>query len=545
MADSRHSAMPLSTLLVLAAAVAAAAALAAPQPAPARAGNSSAPPTRHLPLLSMQPAFCQKHFGTNYVWLAQSQLPCLGMSPKGCGGGKCGTLSINGINMSVNNYNSNNHDVCGTCEGCAVVFIGFPGTIPASAHAVEGQDAALVFFPPPGAAEPSPLPDCPALPPAWKTLPNKQISPGCSPSESQGSLGVAATAAECLSRAQANGNVNYAVWRGDTDKSCDVCAFRWRGSATGWKYSELQGASCFAWYLQLPAPQPSAPCPACPPNEAAAAAAPVSLGLSLGQSLSNGLIEATFGSRGLLSLAIASLGGEPGSFNVSVGNDAFSLGLDGENCTCSSSLAAPTVTRPSEQAVSYVFASPSQQLSINVTYTLSLGAMFVSKSIALSDSVFASGSATTDGSAGPSRVRMVNAVSAMEGAALTGRNQQPPSSTITKSNVQFFRWPVSAEATAPSSNRTAGAFLTAQNQFVEGPSLQWTMDQNWTTGGGPRTLDAAIIGLYYVRARASQLELAEAAAVSRAVAHFLVAPAAEHSTVKINVAWCENDYQVI
>ena len=56
----------------------------------------------------MQPAFCGKQFGTNYVWLAQSQLACLGMAATGCGGSKCGTLPINGQNLTVTNYNSNN-----------------------------------------------------------------------------------------------------------------------------------------------------------------------------------------------------------------------------------------------------------------------------------------------------------------------------------------------------------------------------------------------------------------------------------------------------
>ena len=302
---------------------AAAAATAAAQQHQQQQQPSSVPPTRHLlPLLSMQPAFCQKQFGTNYVWLAQAHLACMGMSAKGCGGSKCGTLSINGHNMTVTNYNSNNNDVCGSCEGCPIVFIGFSTPIPASAHAIEGKDAALIYYPPAGDSEPS-LPNCPALPPAWKALPNQQISPACSPSESKGSLGATASAAECLSKAQANGDVNYAVWRGDTDKSCEACAFRWRGPAAGWKYNKLSGATSFAWYLSLPPPKPSVPCPACPPNPVAATVAPP-------LTLSNELIVASFGPRGLntLSSRVQAVLGKP--FNVSVGNDGFSLGLDEE-----------------------------------------------------------------------------------------------------------------------------------------------------------------------------------------------------------------------
>jgi hypothetical protein len=217
------------------------------------------PPTRNLPLLSMQPAFCGQQFHTNYVWLAQAHLPCLGMPAKGCGGGKCGTLSINGQVLNVTNVNDNNYDVCGACEGCPVAFVGFPASIPDAAKAFEGKDAALVYTPPTGVrAVDAALPDCPTLPSPWKMLPNKQIEPKCSPSESKGSLGAAVTAAECLAKAKANGKVNYAVWRGDTDKSCQACAFRWRGPAEGWKFSALNGAGAtsFAW-CESSSPLPS------------------------------------------------------------------------------------------------------------------------------------------------------------------------------------------------------------------------------------------------------------------------------------------------
>ena len=37
--------------------------------------------SRSIPLLSKQPAFCGKEFFTNYVWLAQEHLACLGIPP--------------------------------------------------------------------------------------------------------------------------------------------------------------------------------------------------------------------------------------------------------------------------------------------------------------------------------------------------------------------------------------------------------------------------------------------------------------------------------
>ena len=230
-----------------------------------------APPTRTLPLLSKQPAFCQKQFGTNYVWLAQAHLPCLGMSTKGCGAAGCGVLSINGVALDVNSINNDDHDVCGTCEGCPTAFIGLKAGIPRSARAIEGQNASLVYTPP-GTQPTEPLPDCPSLPTPWLTLPGKQIKPVCSPSENQGKLG-AKTADECLAMAKARGDVNYAVWRG-REQTCEACAFRWRGPAEDWEYSSLADGTSFVWYIALAPPKPSGPCPACPANPPSAGAVP-------------------------------------------------------------------------------------------------------------------------------------------------------------------------------------------------------------------------------------------------------------------------------
>ena len=188
----------------------------------------------------------------------------------------------------------------------------------------------------------------------------------------------------------------------------------------------------------------------------------------------------------------------------------------------------------SADAVSFAFVSPSQNLVVDVAYQLRPGAAFVSKTISLTD--------TRTQQANLTRTREVNAVSAMQGASLQN-NGAASTDTRTAHHVQFLRWP-STQATA---RRTSGAFLTAQNQFVQTASLAWTLDQNWTTlnadgGAAARTLDSAIIGLY--EGSTSQLEFAETAAVTRAVAHSLVAPSDDNVTVKINIGWCENDYQL-
>ena len=284
------------------------------------------PPTRSCPILSKQPAFCAKQLGTNYFWLAQADMACLGFPATGCGGAgtPCGWISINSQRLNITNAHADDRDVCGTCQGCPTWFVGLEASIPNKAHAIEGQVADIVYHPPAQAqfeeVETGDLPDCPTLPSPWKTLENKQISPACSPSESQGSLGVTATADACLAKARTNGAVNYALWRGDTDKNCEVCAIRWRGPAENYLLSDLSGATSFVWYISLLPPAPSGPCPACPPNPEEP-----SRGASLA-TLSNGHVKASFGARGLASLSSPTL-------NVDVINDAFALGLDRRSCT--------------------------------------------------------------------------------------------------------------------------------------------------------------------------------------------------------------------
>lgn len=153
--------------------------------------------------------------------------------------------------------------------------------------------------------------------------------------------------------------------------------------------------------------------------------------------------------------------------------------------------------QPDANTVTFTFASPAQDLSINVTFELRPGTAFVSKTITLTD---------TRG-AGSEPTREVNSVTAMDGVAVR-LDGAAPAATRTSNNVQFLRTANPQAPGAPS--HTGGVFLTAQNSFVQPPALAWQLDQNWTTAQEPRTLDSAIIGLY--GGATSQLELAEAAA---------------------------------
>ena len=160
-------------------------------------------------------------------------------------------------------------------------------------------------------------------------------------------------------------------------------------------------------------------------------------------------------------------------------------------------------------------------------YELRPDTAYVSKTIALTDTT------------GTNLTREVNSVTAIDGVDLQ-LNGKVPDATHTSSNVQFN----SCADPHASTTSTVGVFVTAQNSFVVPPSLTWQPDQNWTTrsaGGDPaaRVLDSAIIGLY--SGSTSQLEFAEAAAVTKVVEQYLVAPSEDNATVKINIAWCGKD----
>jgi len=81
------------------------------------------------------------------------------------------------------------------------------------------------------------------LKPVWTTLPDKALV--CSGSEYQGDLGVT-DAQGCLAAAQKKGGVNYAVWHGESNKNCFVCAISARGDPSTWKYSTTKGAVSFS-----------------------------------------------------------------------------------------------------------------------------------------------------------------------------------------------------------------------------------------------------------------------------------------------------------
>ena len=80
---------------------------------------------------------------------------------------------------------------------------------------------------------------------AWKTIADKVLS--CSSAEYAGSLGTFDSGAGCLDAVQnqSTHKVNYAVWRGDSNNGCFVCAITDRGEPSTWAFSDAPGTESF------------------------------------------------------------------------------------------------------------------------------------------------------------------------------------------------------------------------------------------------------------------------------------------------------------
>ena len=123
--------------------------------------------------------------------------------------------------------------------------------------------------------------------PTWSgALVDKALD--CAGGEYRGSLGGKPSAAACLAAAKAvvaakTADLNYAVWHGDSDKACYVCAITARGEPSTWPYKKQPGAVSFA--------ATGTPTPGQQPAQGGAAAcydAAQELGLPAGARVANG-----------------------------------------------------------------------------------------------------------------------------------------------------------------------------------------------------------------------------------------------------------------
>ena len=124
-------------------------------------------------------------------------------------------------------------DMSRLCEDCSKCGIGCPKYYPY-------QSEVLRAAPPAG---------------SWSTLKDKALT--CAGSEYRGDAGHFDDGAGCLAAAQKRGDVDYAVWRGDSTKDCYVCAITGRGDPSSWVYSSVAGAVSFVGDGAAPSAPPN------------------------------------------------------------------------------------------------------------------------------------------------------------------------------------------------------------------------------------------------------------------------------------------------
>mgnify|MGYP007078084846 CR=1 FL=1 len=251
-------------------------------------------------------------------------------------------------------------------------------------------------------------------------------------------------------------------------------------------------------------------------------------------SLSNNMISATFGDYGLTSLTLLSAA----SATVAVQSDAWEIALAAGNIS-SLSLPAPKLVVANTSDVVYEYATP-LSLTVTVSYSLaSTSAAYVTKTLSLSRSTLSTTLNLT-----------VLTVAPFSSTVLSVGGVSVPTASLVAAGrlgdyVLFSRFGASL-----------GTMLSAQN-----PYLSFLIDN--TTGAatmtyppgmnlsaaGTFTADGALLGLHLLSGRtltppAQPLDAAEQAAMVAAVKDTIVVPQDPSQTVKINIGWTENDYQI-
>ena len=248
--------------------------------------------------------------------------------------------------------------------------------------------------------------------------------------------------------------------------------------------------------------------------------------------LDNGLIHATFGARGLTSLE--SLGVE-----LDVAGDNFLLALDGSDPINSASLPANATRSPNDSQCAFTFTSDS--LEVTVSYELREGAHFLSKGLTLRHL------------GPPKSSRNITEAVPFAGILLSVAGAPPSISKVVSSSfglgdyTMFLRW----------TRTMVGALLTAQNPYlslsasnvsVGVASVAYSPDLMWRSDS-PLQLDQALLALYQLSGRtltapAPDIDEAEQDAMVAVLRSHIVSDVNRSPTVKINIAWTENDYQL-
>ena len=256
--------------------------------------------------------------------------------------------------------------------------------------------------------------------------------------------------------------------------------------------------------------------------------------MSSEKAIENAALRATFGPRGLTSLTLLAAA----AATVHVANDAFTLSINGGPEIKSAALPAPTVARKSPSELSFLYTTPSS--TVRATYSFhGTSAAFITKTLSVTSS--AHGAAPHN----------ATNVSIFSGTALLMGAAPPDSSYVARSHfglgdyALFARWP----------QAKLGALLTVQNPYLAAhldaasgeATISYSPQMAWPASG-TFVADAAHLGLHVLTNRtlappADPIDASEHEAMLECVRSAIAAPA-RNSTVKINVGWTENDFQI-
>ena len=251
--------------------------------------------------------------------------------------------------------------------------------------------------------------------------------------------------------------------------------------------------------------------------------------------LQSSVVRATFSARGLSTISLLAAS----AATVHVSNDAFRLSVDGKTEIMSNALPTPSISSGASH-VAYTYHTDA--LTMVCTYTLRQSAAFVTKTLAISP-----------GAGRPPPLNATNVTLFSHLITTTSDGALPSSSITARSSfglgdyALFRRWPAAE----------LGLMLTAQNPYLalttdaKGSStLTYAPMVAWPSEARNRTFvsDAAHLGLHKLTHRTLAppdlpLDQAEHSAMIECVRSAIASPPRNRS-VKINVGWTEDDYQI-
>ena len=244
--------------------------------------------------------------------------------------------------------------------------------------------------------------------------------------------------------------------------------------------------------------------------------------------LDNSVVRATFDARGLASIALLAAA----ATDLKISGDAFRFSVDNHKEISSLSLPEPKLSVANGSYLSYTFTTDA--LRCVVAYSLRPSAAFVTKRLSIS---------ALKGHPAPGNATNVTLFADVVVLA----DGVPPASTMAADRdvALFLRWPA----------RQLGALFTAQNPYLSaqagspprGTSLSYAPMAAWPKSG-VFAADAAHVGVHMLTNRtlhppAQPLDEAEHEAMLACVRSASSAPP-RSTSVKINIGWCENDYQL-